>query len=174
VPSRLRAQLRAIAIIAPLPGGPLAFSSVAAQLASRRNVSADCEPGCAVRTRSRRRCSKRPVLRRASCSTVSGRARVAAPGRAPSSPPARKRFTRGIKSGDMTASKDIATVAGQLNDLTRTVEQMGSQLAEMRERAASQQERSDVQQERIDLAAKELAEVSDRLQAAAKALRAAV
>jgi hypothetical protein len=39
----------------------------------------------------------------------------------------------------MTASKDIAAVAGQLADLTRTVEEMGSQLAEMRERAASQQ-----------------------------------
>ncbi|TMK69441.1 MAG: hypothetical protein E6G50_12500 [Actinobacteria bacterium] len=74
----------------------------------------------------------------------------------------------------MTASEDIATVAGQLADLTRTVETMGSQLKEMRERAASQQERSDIQQERIDLAARELAEVSDRLQAAANALRESV
>src|SRR5919197_4022842 len=60
----------------------------------------------------------------------------------------------------MTASEDIATIAGQLADLTRTVVEMESQLNEMRERANSQQERSDVQQERIDLAARELAEVS--------------
>ncbi len=38
-------------------------------------------------------------------------------------------------------------------------------------RADSQQERAPVQQERIDLAAQELADVSDRLQAAANALR---
>ncbi|HKG10762.1 MAG TPA: hypothetical protein VKB07_09330 [Gaiellaceae bacterium] len=74
----------------------------------------------------------------------------------------------------MTAGDDIETVAGQLADLTRTVEQMGSQLNEMRDTAASQKERSDVQQERIDLAARELAEVSDRLQAAANALRASI
>jgi hypothetical protein len=55
---------------------------------------------------------------------------------------------------------------------------MGSQLKALRERADSQQQRADnqqerteVQQERIDLAARELAEVSDRLQAAANALR---
>ncbi|MFL6011645.1 MAG: hypothetical protein ACJ734_07630 [Gaiellaceae bacterium] len=41
-------------------------------------------------------------------------------------------------------------------------------------RANSQQDRTDVQQERIDLAARELAEVSDRLQAAANALRESV
>jgi hypothetical protein len=54
------------------------------------------------------------------------------------------------------------------------VDEMGSQLKEVRERAASQQERSDTQQERIDLAARELAEVSDRLQAAATALRESI
>ena len=74
----------------------------------------------------------------------------------------------------MAARDDIETVAGQLADLTRTVEQMGSQLNEMLEGAASQKERSDIQQERIDLAARELAEVSDRLQAAANALRASI
>jgi len=37
------------------------------------------------------------------------------------------------------------------------------------ERSNSQQERTETQQERIDLAARELAEVSDRLQAAANA-----
>jgi hypothetical protein len=42
------------------------------------------------------------------------------------------------------------------------------------ERANSQQERTDIQQERIDLAARELAEVSDRLQAAANALRESI
>jgi hypothetical protein len=38
-------------------------------------------------------------------------------------------------------------------------------------RADTDHERSEVQQERIDLAARELAEVSERLQAAANALR---
>jgi hypothetical protein len=74
----------------------------------------------------------------------------------------------------MTDTEDIAAVAGQLADLTQTVEKMGRQLKEMRESAASQQARSDVQQERIDLAARELAEVSERLQAAANALRASI
>ena len=41
-------------------------------------------------------------------------------------------------------------------------------------RADSQQERAEMQQERIDLAARELADVSDRLQAAANALRDSV
>jgi hypothetical protein len=74
----------------------------------------------------------------------------------------------------MTDREDIAAVAGQLADLTQTVEKMGGQLKEMRESAASQQTRSDVQQERIDLAARELAQVSERLQAAANALRASI
>ena len=81
---------------------------------------------------------------------------------------------RRIESGGMTASEDIAAVAGQLADLTRTVEEMGNQLNEMRNRSTRQQERSDTQQERIDLAARELAEVSDRLQAAANALRQSI
>ena len=74
----------------------------------------------------------------------------------------------------MAAQEDTAVIAGQLADLTRTVGEMASQLKEVRERAASQQERSDTQQERIDLAARELAEVSDRLHAAATALRASI
>ena len=81
----------------------------------------------------------------------------------------------------MTAEEDIASVAGQLADLTRTVEGMASEIKEVRdradsqqERANSQQERTDIQQERIDLAARELAEVSDRLQAAANALRESI
>jgi methyl-accepting chemotaxis protein len=55
-------------------------------------------------------------------------------------------------------------IAGQLAELTRAVEDMAAQLSMIRERA-------DTQQERIDLAARELAEVSARLQAAANALR---
>jgi molecular chaperone GrpE (heat shock protein) len=81
----------------------------------------------------------------------------------------------------LTAEQDIASVAGQLADLTQTVERMARELKEVRERADSQQvrannqqERTDIQQERIDLAARELAEVSDRLQAAANALRESI
>jgi len=77
--------------------------------------------------------------------------------------------------------EDTAIIAGKLADLTRTVEQMANQLKLLRERADSereradkQQERSEIQQERIDLAARELAEVSDRLQAAANALRESI
>jgi len=65
-------------------------------------------------------------------------------------------------------------IARQLAELTRTVEQMGIQLKSLRESSASQQERADIQHERIDLAARELAEVSARLQAAAAALRESV
>jgi hypothetical protein len=67
----------------------------------------------------------------------------------------------------VTKQEDTAVIAGQLAELTRAVEQMSTQLIEMRERA-------DTQQERIDLAARELAEVSARLQAAANALRASI
>jgi predicted nucleic acid-binding Zn-ribbon protein len=74
----------------------------------------------------------------------------------------------------MTAREDIASVAGQLADLTRAVEQMGEQLKALGERADSQQDRAETQQERIDLAARELAEVSERLQAAANALRESI
>ena len=77
--------------------------------------------------------------------------------------------------------EDTAIIAGQLAELTRTVENMAGQLKALRERADNereradkQQERSEVQQERIDLAARELAEVSERLQAAANALRESV
>jgi hypothetical protein len=51
---------------------------------------------------------------------------------------------------------------------------MESQLKALRQGAESQRERADTQQERIDVAAKELGEVSDRLQAAARALRQSV
>jgi molecular chaperone GrpE (heat shock protein) len=82
---------------------------------------------------------------------------------------------------DAAMEEDTAIIAGQLAELTRTVESMAVQLKALgeradneRERADKQQERSEVQQERIDLAARELAEVSDRLQAAANALRESV
>jgi hypothetical protein len=74
----------------------------------------------------------------------------------------------------MTEDADIALIAGQLADLTHTVEDMAAQLQRLLQEAASQRTRADVQQERIDLAARELTEVSDRLQAAANALRQAV
>ena len=81
----------------------------------------------------------------------------------------------------MTGQSDTALIASQLADLTRTVELMATELQALRDRAEgqqqradSQQERTDSQQERIDLAAKELTEVSVRLQAAANALRASL
>jgi DNA-binding ferritin-like protein len=80
----------------------------------------------------------------------------------------------GVESAEVTAREDIATVARQLAALTQTVEEMAGQLKEVRERAASERERTDVQQERIDLAARELSDVSDRLQAAANALRESI
>ncbi len=67
----------------------------------------------------------------------------------------------------MTEQQDTALIAGQLADLTQAVEKMASQLVAMGERA-------DTQQERIDLPAKEHAEVSTRLQAAANALRESI
>jgi len=74
----------------------------------------------------------------------------------------------------MTAEQDIASVAGQLAALTRTVEEMAGELKDVRERAQNDRERTDAQQERIDHAARELADVSERLQAAATALRESI
>jgi hypothetical protein len=81
----------------------------------------------------------------------------------------------------VTAEEDIASVAGQLADLTHTVAAMEVELRAMRDRADSQQRsvdsqqaRGEAQQERIDLAARELADVSERLQAAANALRESI
>ena len=59
-------------------------------------------------------------------------------------------------------------------ELTRAVDEMTGQLRALRERADTQQSRADTQQERIDLAARELAEVSERIQAAANALRESI
>jgi uncharacterized protein YoxC len=81
----------------------------------------------------------------------------------------------------VTAEEDIASVAAQLADLTRTVAGMEGQLKAIGEQADRQQRRADdqqaraeAQQERIDLAARELADVSERLQAAANALRESI
>ena len=70
--------------------------------------------------------------------------------------------------------EDTAIIAGQLAELTKTVESMAAQLKALGERADNERQRADKQQERIDLAARELAEVSDRLQAAANALRESI
>jgi peptidoglycan hydrolase CwlO-like protein len=69
------------------------------------------------------------------------------------------------------AREDTEIVASQLADLTRSVEKLAAELETVRSRADDAKERADTQQERIDLAARELAEVSLRLQAAADALR---
>ena len=81
----------------------------------------------------------------------------------------------------VTAKEDIASVAGQMADLTRVVAAMEAQLRAMGDRADSQQREADSQQarteaqeERIDIAARELAEVSERLHAAANALRESI
>jgi hypothetical protein len=74
----------------------------------------------------------------------------------------------------MSASEDTALIAGQLADLTRKVDKMAEQLKGLRGDADDAQLRADTQQERIDLAARELAEVSERLQAAANALRESI
>ena len=79
-----------------------------------------------------------------------------------------------MESIKMTGGEDTAMIAAQVADITRVVEQFANQLSALRERADSQQERADTQQERIDLAARELAEVSTRLQAAANALRESI
>jgi methyl-accepting chemotaxis protein len=76
--------------------------------------------------------------------------------------------------GKLTTQQDIESVAAQLAELTQSVTEMARQLAAVRAGAEKQQERADTQQERIDLAAKELAEVSERLQAAANALRESI
>jgi hypothetical protein len=74
----------------------------------------------------------------------------------------------------MTHEQDTALIAAQLADLTGAVENMAKELKSLRDRSSQQQERADIQQERIDIAARELAEVSERLQAAANALRQSV
>jgi hypothetical protein len=80
----------------------------------------------------------------------------------------------GVQSGctsEMTRDDDTALIAGQLADLTHKVEEIEKQLATVLSRTEGLLELADTQQERIDIAARELAEVSERLQAAANALR---
>jgi|SRR5579864_2402809 len=83
------------------------------------------------------------------------------------------------RSGEFAAgspTEDIATIAGQLADVTRTVEEMAKRLAALEKPSghASQQERTKTRQERNDHGARELAELSERLQAAVDALRASI
>ena len=85
------------------------------------------------------------------------------------SPDLGSRIVAGVTSDD-----DVATLAGQLADLTRVVEDMARQITAIRDRAVDEQEATDAQQDRIELAARELADVSSRLQAAADALRTAI
>jgi peptidoglycan hydrolase CwlO-like protein len=74
----------------------------------------------------------------------------------------------------VTSEEDIATVARQLAELTQMVEVMAGEVKELLTRADDQRERTDTQQERIELAARELTDVSNRLQAAADALRQSI
>ena len=78
----------------------------------------------------------------------------------------------------MTSEEDIANVASQLAALTRTVDEMAERVVALAQRADTQdtaaerhQEQAEIQQDRIDVAARELAQVSERLQNAAHALR---
>lgn len=93
-------------------------------------------------------------------SAAAGRLRALAEGR----------LRRISASGDVS-KEDTALIAAQLADLTARVEELAEQLKGFRQRADDAQERADTQQERIDHAARELTEISDRLQAAANALR---
>ena len=81
---------------------------------------------------------------------------------------------RPYNPAEMTTEEDVAHVARQLADLTYEVKRMAGQIDALRERANSQQERSNVQHGRIEEAARELHDVSDRLQAAATALRESI
>jgi hypothetical protein len=81
----------------------------------------------------------------------------------------------------MVGQDDTAIIASQLADLTRNVEQMAAQLKALGDRADTQQRRADTEQERTEMqqesirvAAHELDEVSDRLHAAANALRESI
>jgi DNA-binding protein len=71
----------------------------------------------------------------------------------------------------MTSDQDIASIAGQLAELTQAVEALAARLINHEHLVEVQAERAEIQQERIELAARELAEVSARLQSAAEALR---
>jgi flagellar capping protein FliD len=74
----------------------------------------------------------------------------------------------------MTSESDTELIAGQLAALTDQVTELSKQLETLLERSEDAEARADTQQERIDLAARELGEVSARLQAAANALRESI
>ena len=67
----------------------------------------------------------------------------------------------------MASESDSALIAAQLAVLTNQVAELSRQLETLLERSDDADARADTQQERIDLAARELGEVSARLQAAA-------
>ena len=84
-------------------------------------------------------------------------------------------------SSTMTSETDIAILARQISELTKSAAETASQLQALRDRADVQQQHANVQQqhaegqqERIDLAARQLIEVSRLLQAAADALRESI
>lgn len=84
---------------------------------------------------------------------------------------------RKANKGNELAELPLANERRQLQGetrRTRSVESLSAELQAMRAQANTVQERADVQQQSIDLAAKELAEVSVRLQAAADALRQSI
>ncbi len=73
----------------------------------------------------------------------------------------------------MTDDSDIELIAAQIADLTHVVAGLADQVQRLVAASATQLTRADEQQERIDRAASELTEVTDRLHAAANALRQA-
>jgi hypothetical protein len=84
---------------------------------------------------------------------------------------------RKANTGNELAEPPLAKERRQLQGdtrRTRSVESLSAELEAMRAQANTVQERADVQQQSIDLAAKELAEVSVRLQAAADAVRQSI
>ena len=65
-------------------------------------------------------------------------------------------------------------MANDLKTMTERADRQQTRADSQQDLVDSQQKRAEAQQERIDLAARELADVSDRLQAAANALRDSV
>ena len=78
---------------------------------------------------------------------------------------------RRIVPGDSELTRRVETMAKDLNALTERADRQQARADSQQDLVDSQQERAQMQQVRIDLAARELGDVSDRLQAAATALR---
>ena len=89
------------------------------------------------------------------------------PRRKPAGPPLRVSGSR----DQMRAFEDFQVLG---NCRQGHIKRLGERADRQQERANNQQERTEIQQERIDIAARELAEVIERLQAAADALRASI